>query len=66
MRGVLSQQRRRHGDATAHRGERVGGKQRLAAQHAVLVGKGKADEFEFVFLDRLYDGIRRAHLLVGP
>ena len=39
VRGVLGEQRGRHGDAAAHRARRLGCEQGLAAQHAVLVGE---------------------------
>src|SRR6202034_1611841 len=39
---------------------------RLAAQHAVLVGKGEAHQFELVLLDRPRDGCCLTRLLVGP
>ena len=52
VRGVLGEQRRRHGDAASHQRRRIGRHHGLAAQHAVLVGKREADQFEVLFLDR--------------
>jgi hypothetical protein len=66
VRRILGKQRRRHGDTAFHRRQRVGGKQRLAAQHAVLIGEGEAHQFELVLLDRLRNVFRVARLLAGP
>ena len=49
----------------AHGAGRFGGEQRLAAQHAVLIGEGEAHHFELVLLDRALDLARRARLLVA-
>ena len=66
VRGVLGKERRRHGDAARHRAQRVGGHQSLAAQHAVLVGKREAHQFELVALDLLRDGLGLPRLFGGP
>ena len=66
VRRILGKERRGHGHAALHQGRRVGGDHRLAAQHAVLIGEGKANELELVFLDRLRDRLGAARLLVGP
>ena len=66
VRGVLGKQRRGHGDAVAHGAGGFGREQRLAAQHAVLIGKGEAHDFELVLLDRALDLARRARLFGAP
>ena len=66
VRGVLGQQRRRHGDAALHQRRRILGHHGLAAQHAVLIGEREAHQFELVLLDRLRDRLGGARLLVGP
>ena len=66
VRGVLSEQRRRHGDAALQHGGRIFRHHGLAAQHAVLIGEREANEFQLVFLDGLLDGLGVTRLLVGP
>ena len=66
VRGVFRQQRRRHGDARAHRARRLRRHQRLAAQHAVLIAEREAHHFELAPLDLALDRRGRAALLGGP
>ncbi len=63
---ILGEERCRHGDAAGHCAERVGRHQGFAAQHAVLVGKRKANQFELIALDLLRDRLGEPRLFVGP
>ena len=66
VRGVLGEQRRRHGDAGAHGVRGLRRDQRLAAQHAVLIAERKAHDFELAPLDLALDRGRGAALLGAP
>ncbi len=66
VRGVLGQERGRHGHAAVQHRRPVGGDHRLAAQHAVLVGEREPHQFKLAFLDRLLDRLGVARLFVGP
>ena len=63
VRGILGQQRRRHGHAALHQRRRIGGDDRLAAQHAVLIGERKPHQFQLIFLDRLLDCLGATRLI---
>ena len=66
VRGVFSKKRRGHRDAGAQRISGFGGDQRLAAQNAVLIGKGEAHHLELALLDFALDLTRNAALLRRP
>ena len=66
MRGILGEQRRRHGDAAAHQRRGVGGDDGLAAQHAMLIGERKPHQLQLVFPDRLLDRLGFPRLIFGP
>ncbi len=66
VRGILGEQRRRHGDAAAQCAHHFGGEQCLAAQYAVLVGEREAHQLQAVLLDCPLDGARGALLLGRP
>ena len=53
VRGVLEEQRARHRNASLERRAHFGRGERLAAQHAVLVGERKAHRFQVVRFDLL-------------
>ena len=63
VRSVLGKQRGGDAAAAFQRGQRLAGDQRLAAQDAVLVGKGEADGFEFLLFGDRAQAARRLALL---
>ena len=66
VRGVLGEHGGGDGAATLQRGDRLGGDDGLAAQDAVLVGEGEADDLEVLFLDDAAHARRGVCLLIRP
>src|SRR5262249_41396437 len=64
--GVLGEQGGGERAAAFQRGNRFARDQRLAAQDAVLVRKGEADDFEIALLDDADEAARRLLLLGRP
>ncbi len=66
VRGVFREHGGGDGAAALQRGDRLRGDDGLAAQNAVLVGEGEADDLEILLLDDAAHPRRRVLLLIRP